>query len=610
MGEAGPVLVYDLAARIPVHFQKGLDLETPLYKQDVSDAALRAHHQEVHLLVALQALANRQRPSIYLRYVPRIDDFWMLRMAEDGWISMPRCRTLNRPEDLLRPFAHLVKGLVVWDPAVPATANLASTIAGAEDLLPVPYDASDEGWMKGLQREFGFAPKVWLAGEDGAPRFTGAQTGSAKNDAYRWLIGEYVRPGRVNTRLLGYYIDAHWQKGARASWLPNHQLTNQDFIIANRGVVFDLHVYGDEAPLDDPDQRPGTDQETLEMLLRACYEHNGPDQMIHVAGYVPWRFKYTNCENEDGSTAGGQHGAVAAEWKCTEILSAYNAWLDADALDIAAMTNASFFQHYPLDEEYPQAPRPTLEQLRAEGLLDEENRVVPANYVTHYVGDYDAAAWLWWNMPHLWTDPGRGSVPLSWAINPVLAIRFPFCLHWMRTTATEMDVFTAGDSGAGYVNPRNLCEPRPYAGLPSALPAWEVHCRGWFDRFDLDVIGFIIDGHCESMTDEGFDTYGRIAPGGFVLHRHPEPGGLHNGVPWICYSGDLPMWDGVEEDWVREIEGALRPGGPHFHIFRAVIQRPSLYARVDRMLRESAGHPYRMVDLRTLMMLVRLHARA
>ena len=125
------------------------------------------------------------------------------------------------------------------------------------------------------------AVQTRLLNANGTPMFTGQgqvagttrdSTGSAKNDAYIWLIENYVRTGKANPQVLGYYLDADWHRSWRAASPENHTLSNHDFVIARRGVFFDLNVWDDEACVDDPGQRPGTDVATLKELLHAAYE--------------------------------------------------------------------------------------------------------------------------------------------------------------------------------------------------------------------------------------------------------------------------------------------------------------------------------------------------
>src|ERR1035438_7730442 len=151
-----------------------------------------------------------------------------------------------------------------------------------------------------------------------------------------------------------------------------------------------------------------------------------------------------------------RHGLPAVTMKgCQQngtmrpILSCFNAFMDADALGLNAMPNASFYQHYPLAPYYPQNPKPTKAGLIARGLLDAKGQVVPHAYVAFYVGDYDSSAWLYHRLPSMWSGRGRGSTPLSWAFNPNLSGRFPLGMALARARGTTNDWFVGGDLGGG-----------------------------------------------------------------------------------------------------------------------------------------------------------------
>ena len=90
--------------------------------------------------------------------------------------------------------------------------------------------------------------------------FTGAKTGSKKNDAYRWAIRRYIASGRCDARFAAYYIDSFWMKCVNPLQWDLHTLSNHDYFIARRAFFFDLATWGDETPVDDPNQKLGLDR--------------------------------------------------------------------------------------------------------------------------------------------------------------------------------------------------------------------------------------------------------------------------------------------------------------------------------------------------------------
>ena len=258
----------------------------------------------------------------------------------DGWLAGRPVIKLGSIEELLDRFKDAYRGAVVWDERVPATSNLASTIAGCDDLLPLRFDPRDGSLYRRLTQTGRLEVKVRLLRDDGAPavhrpgqdrRNEQDSSGSAKNDAYRWLIEHYVKTGKANPQVMGYYLDAFWHQSWRASGPANHTLSNHDFVIARRGVLFDLNVWDDEACVDDPAQAPGTDVATLKELLHAAYQRFGGEGVIHVAGFVPWAYKYTHFHG-----AGGRQPEVPTEWRYAEILSCFNAYMDGGRLGLGS----------------------------------------------------------------------------------------------------------------------------------------------------------------------------------------------------------------------------------------------------------------------------------
>lgn len=565
-------------------------------------ARLRDAWDHVHAVAALQGIVNRENPTLYVRAVRhkesdniRLDDWWLEKLRSDGaWLHARPVQHVGDFDGLIRRYRSDINGLVVYDESVPATSNVASTVAGVNDFLPVRFDRREGSLYRHLTEGLKLPVKAWLVQQDGSPLFTGKGTipgtqedssGSAKNDAYRWAIARFLDTGRCNTEAMGYYIDAAWLKNPNASTFWNHTLTNHDYFIAKRSFFFDLSPWDDEPATDDPDQPLGTDLETMKRILLAVAKINGDKRFVHVGGFTPWAYKYTDL-------VGGKYSGVPTEWKTVEIFSAYNAYLDADALSLSAFANASFFTHQPLPK-YPS------ERARVEVPAGP----VPAkHHVSFYVGDWDSAAWLYQMLPALWEDEKRGAVPMGWAFNPNLSERFPAAFWHTRATRTANDHFMAGDSGAGYVNPSLLEAPRP-SGLPSAVGIWERHNREWYAKFGLSITGFVIDGYAPPMAQSVIDAYARFSPDGTVAQQLSSPLSLHDGMPLLRMSDDLPP---DPQDAAKLILSRMEGDGPSFRIFRAVLKRPSWYAEVAEAVRE--GDPdAEIVDPYTLMALAKRH---
>ncbi|MDD3469298.1 MAG: GxGYxYP family putative glycoside hydrolase [Thermoguttaceae bacterium] len=593
---------------------------TPTSRIDRTDsAARRAAWDEATLVSSLQGIVNRHAPRLYLDFVQSngisVDRFWLQTFSDPqaapdtaaGWLATRSRIEIHQLSELLANFRPDFDGVVIYDERVPATSNLAATIAGVENLLPLRYDSSPHS----LYTKLVLSPdgprlpvKRRLLASDDSPMFTGTgkipgteldSTGSAKTDAYLWLIKHYIEPGRCDTTHVGYYLDAWWLDHTGPS-VQNHTLTNHDFVIAHRGFFFDLDPWEDETPVDDPTQPLGADGRMFRQILQAAYDRTVGKEMIHVAGFTPWDTKYTNY-----GTAGGTHEPVPTEWHHAEVLSAYNAYMDADALGLSAMANASFFMHFPLKERYPQR-KPTLETLREKGYLDAHNQPIDRTFVSIYVGDYDSAAWVYQQMPHLWNDPARGSIPMGWAINPNLADRFGAGMDWLRSTATANDFFVSGDSGAGYINPMNLVEPRPFSGLPSGLTTWIEHCERYYRQWDLSITGFIIDGYAPKTDEAMRRAYATFSPEGVVLHQ-ATGWGMTDQQPWIQMQYDLYEVDAG----ASQILSDVRADGTQFLMYRTILWSPSkLRAMFEKVNADPKyGQRIEFVDPYTLFLLMR-----
>lgn len=556
-----------------------LDLR-PLLHKDYSDSlALLDVWDELHAVSTLQGIVNRHSPRLYIEYVETdgrsIDGHWWNYYRQEGqWLHGRDTLRLANVEEAVRYFQNDLMGAVVYDSNIASTSNVASSIAGMENLLALRYDTRPTSLYSRLTAEQPTLPvRRWLVNGDGSPLFTGsgiipntgrASTGSAKCDPYIWFIEHYMKTNRSDGRYAGYYIDQTWRQKAKNGPTNHHTLTNHDFFVARRAFFFDLSPWEDEAT-DDASQPVGTDYRTLCELLQEAHRLRHDKAPGYVGGFPAWAYKYTQ-------HVGGSHQDVATEWHFAELISRYCTFKDADAIGYGAMANASFWQHFPLKKRYTQPKhdvRP--KDLRRRGFLQPDGKVnATKNYVVIYVGDYDAASWLTQRVPSLWDSPERGQQPMMWSISPVLAERAPMVMHYVRSTATANDYFAAADNGAGYLMP-GVVEQE---GTANDMDTWASHCRRYYRRWGLTVTGFVIDGNGPAMGSRALDAYRTFSPDGIVPQRC-MPLSLHKGMPVL--QSDFDLVDNDPRAAAQVLVERVHQRDIPFHWFRCILKSPSWY---------------------------------
>ena len=549
--------------------------------------AVLAMWDELHAASTLQGIVNRKKPRLYVDYVVNgkkaIDaHWWSLYRRKGKWLAGRDTLTLFSVAEAVPHFCKELKGVVAYDTHVASTSNVASAIAGIENLLAVRYDTEPGSLYSRLCLAGPRLPvRSWLVGEDGTSLFTGkgnlpgckrASSGSVKCDPYLWFIEQYMKTGRCTGRCAGYYPDQMWRAMPSRTNHNHHQLTNHDFFVSRKGFFFDLSPWGDEPATDDPSQLMGTDLRTLQELLQTADSLGRGRKMCHIGGFPAWIYKYTR-------HAGGKHEDVATEWEFSELISHYNAFKDADAIAFGAQANSSFWQHFPLRKRYVQ-PWVTKRDLQERGLLDAEGRVdTSRKYIIIYVGDYDAASWLSQMTPVLWDTDERGELPMMWCISPVLAERVPQVMHYIRETASSLDYFASADNGAGYMMPGTAEACDVAEGTTRRIDAWKTHCKKFYRQWGLTLTGFIIDGNGTAMGKRSLDAYAAFSPNGIVPQKC-EP---------VSQYGDMPIlrsdWDLVSNDpheAARVLVDRIHSTEIPFHWSRCILKSPAWYNEVVR----------------------------
>ena len=180
---------------------------------------------------AIQGLINRKQPVLYYKYESNgftfnnkeMDDAWLDILKNDsnsfkGYSIV----TYNSFYDVINLAKNLgvINGIVLWDSEVAATSNVASTIAGVENLIPIRYDASKQSCYTDLVtnrkistvkrnlvnkfRNISYLPDANLNKMTSGIK----SSGSSKNDAYLWAKKYYLDTKKTNSTLMGYSRDA------------------------------------------------------------------------------------------------------------------------------------------------------------------------------------------------------------------------------------------------------------------------------------------------------------------------------------------------------------------------------------------------------------------
>jgi len=128
--------VVDEARPYATFFPKSNPLGDKLVVADVRALPIA----ERYLLSALQGLANRGTPEVYLLF-NEWDEFWLARMLEKGYVK--QAERVADPMSLLERYRGVYEGLVVGDPQLMVSPNITCMVAGVRNLLPVTPELAE-----------------------------------------------------------------------------------------------------------------------------------------------------------------------------------------------------------------------------------------------------------------------------------------------------------------------------------------------------------------------------------------------------------------------------------------------------------------------------------
>lgn len=543
-----------------------------LYTYTLSPAGTAESYDEALAVACLQGIINRSQPRLYVLNVKDgRPNTWLDTLSAEGrWLHGLRREQIQDLDGLIKLAGDKAKGVVIWDPAVPATVNVATTIAGVENAVALSPDYADR-----FAKQWKLPVLVDLRG-----KFTGSETGSKKNDAYRWAIREYLAKGKCSSHLFCLFEDSFYTR-------PKGDLSyvvTRDWAVRSRSFVFDLSPWGDEKPPDDPDQPLGTDLATYKLLLEEMLRQSNGRHMTEMSGFFSFQ-KYSNVPGHES-----KHDPVPTEWETVYLISPYNCYQNTVSSDCY---NQSL---------HSQAPVTKLKQHRPKQTPPLENKA----YICVFMADYDSTTPLYQFLPNFWADPQRGKIPLAWGINPNLIETYPDVIEYFYSTASENDFFTADASAAGYMNPNRV--QKKY------LPLFVKHNKRFFEMTDQTIAPMILDWSLP--TAEVKDAFAQFSPDGMAAiiddlhagkHHFVEPH-VWKGMP-VCelfndgFSFESP--DKTAETFWNRIKNK-NPDKPVFCLFRIVWTSPTnIINGISALKAKHPEHEIEVVDPYTYFRLLR-----
>jgi|YNPNPStandDraft_1061719.scaffolds.fasta_scaffold10558_2 hypothetical protein len=399
---------------------------------------------------SLQGLVNRDGPILFLDYGvyddPGSRRTNSVQMTEENWFGKYRpfllrndldnldyyrqtcsleVQRLTSLEEAIGKYASRLQGLVVWDPALVESVNLALMLSGLENLLVVHPDRV--AWAEGLGLRLV---------EDLRGRF------HDRVALYGWAfehLFDRCKPGMVAC------VEPQWRRSEFC-----------DYIVQNRLFTYSLSSF-------EKGGLRSLGQKLLLLLavgpfgLRNLLFETRLDTLVRrlALALLGWRSAEVRLSNRIQRAVRPLPYPTIFGWHTDrDDELAFMMQVSANGLRLAPAFMAS---NYSFHSQLPR--RVPLQQRHIEPasvLL--EDKV----YLTFVLSDGDQLVLMNTAEVGNWRRPERGQVPFNWEVQPLLAELAPALLGYYYQNLTDNDLLVAGPSGAGYVIPPLVPDLRAY----------------------------------------------------------------------------------------------------------------------------------------------------
>lgn len=500
------------------------------------------------LLSTLAGVINRHRPELYFSYDKgddAVDRIWLR--------DFPRVRWHQDPTQLIRRYCDRIAGAIVYDPEVPDTINVATTLAGLHDSVVATADQAQRYGLKiidDLRGRFTGQDKVaiyrWQL-ENLWPQcdhrlLTGlAPTRTVDVDGVTWTEiareTEQIRDSSNRTELT---VDLSSELGGEAVYVRfADAFTNDGWgaSVASVTATADGTVVADFLP--------DTDEEAKYLFASTSSIGGEANRFADGGNYWIYRFeppagttKFTvtvDIWNQYLITAtdtaptrvepfpyfrdyvvatkamlvwldpNGEPGELLSEiFAKTASTTPYLGWFSNDVagewggVDLASQQQVEVFaaDFYANGTVHGGVRAHISSKIDKPRPVDLRNKI----YLTLTFGEGDNIQYCQRHLRELWDNADRGKVPTNWTIDPVLADAGPAIYRYYQKTATKNDLLICGPSGAGYTYGNSWPDD-------SFVDFAELTQR-YLDRTGLDLVYAYSTGNgAVTFTDEVLKIY-------------------------------------------------------------------------------------------------------
>lgn len=278
----------------------------------------------------------------------------------------------------------------------------------------------------------------------------------------------------------------------------------------NRTMVYSAgHTYNDSTEYVyiglDPAIDMGLD---LAIALQSFVFNLSPDMQKYPAQQQMW----------ENIVATLDPGKLIFGWAEPEPDMTYSASKVGSAVLCDAAPNFSFWTH--IASSYPTLP---YNSNPSQAVINTSK-----NYITFQTNEGDTPKILASLQGGMWLDPRRGSIPIAWGFNPLIAVYAPGLLEYYSLSATTNDTWFAATAGAGYaypwlMNPTDfeLYINRAASLIHSVTPSWPPN------SFEIDIWD---NNRLNNLTS--YKTIAGTAVGMFSMQPEELPG-TNNWLPPI-----------------------------------------------------------------------------